>query len=702
MNFFLKDAMSRNHEIIQKFDNYYKDAYTAWNAFYPLAERDLRFYLGDQWDEQEKRDLYQEGRSTFVFNRIRRNINMVLGQQIKNRQSSVAIPLENSSAKTADQLSKLLLYVLKNNGYETISECFGGSVKTGWNLMNLWVDYRDDPLDGDIRFSREPYNSFIVDPYFTKTDFSDCNYIIKRKFLSRQQVQSLLPGQDKDIANLYKFGWERDDKFTWLPYQRLATGEDLMAYNEIFEKKFRSVKTLVDMESGELLEFDMAKEQIDMFLEQYPQLKVIDRQKQYIEKTIIVNDEVMRVEEDPYGLNEYPFESFMAIFEPESDQWGLKVQSLIRCMIDPQREANRRRSQMSDLLNSQSNSGWIANENSVINPRSLFQTSQGKVIWRREDAGPGAIEKIQPAQIPPSMFQLQELFDRDIVEIGGMNDAAFGQMESANESGVMNMLRQGAAIGNLQSMFENLRNSQKNISYKILKIIQTWSPNKVAKILKEEPTEEFYNKEFTKYDIAVQEGVLTDTQRQLYFKQLVDIKNLGAPVTGEMLAEAAPIQGKSEYNKQLAKMEQQQAQQAQKQQEIQDQVQDSLRQQAQAKAISDIALSKERFTRAVANLGLEDERASEAIQNRSQAALDKVKAMKELESMDDDHLLKHLSIIQMMEENNRKAEDKSKSENIQVSAVGDKIGQEQSNISPGNPGENQQMNPNMGVNNGQI
>ena len=66
----------------------------------------------------------------------------------------------------------------------------------------------------------------------------------------------------------------------------------------------------------------------------------------------------------------------------------------------------------------------------------------------------------------PLCFQLQEQFDQDIVEIAGVNDAAFGQIETANESGVMQLLRQGAAITNLQDLFDNLRMSQKALSQK--------------------------------------------------------------------------------------------------------------------------------------------------------------------------------------------------------------------------------------------
>lgn len=660
-------------QIVQQFDESYDEAYYAWNIFYPLAERDLRYYLGDQWDEKEKTDLFQEGRSAFVFNRIRRNINMITGYQRKHRLSSVVDPIENSDQATADQLSQLLLYVMNSSeGYQTISDCFGGALKTGWNLASVWMDYREDPINGDIRFQREPFNGFITDPYFTRLDFSDCSYIQRRKYLGVDQCASLLPGMEKEVEMLHKIGWSRDDKFTWLPYQQQPNGQELLAYNEFYLQKWRNVPMIVDMETGEFTEFDVDDERMKQMLRLYPQLKVIKKPKRYIERHIIVNDQLMKSDENPYGLDEYPFVPFVGTFEPESDQWGLKIQSIVRPMIDPQKEANRRRSQMTDILDSQINSGWIADEDSVVNPRSLFQASQGKVVWRKQDAKPGAIEKIQPAQIPPSMFQLQELFDRDMMEIVGINDAAFGVTENASESGVMMMLRQGAAIVNLQDLFDNLRLSQKALSQKTLKLIQKWSPQKVKRIINQEPTPQFYSRDFTKYDITVKEGMLTDTQKQMYFRQLVELQQLGVPVTGQMLAEAAPIQGKTKYIEQIQQMEQQQAQAQQQQAQVQQQLIDSQRQAQQAQAISNIALSKERFTRAVANMGLEDERASKAVEDRSSAALNRAKAMKELEAMDASKLTAYLSIIRVMEEMNRVQEEDVKQDDVTISAEGER------------------------------
>ena len=47
--------MSKDLEIVSEYNDCYEDAYRVWGSFYPLADRDLRFYLGNQWDAQERK-----------------------------------------------------------------------------------------------------------------------------------------------------------------------------------------------------------------------------------------------------------------------------------------------------------------------------------------------------------------------------------------------------------------------------------------------------------------------------------------------------------------------------------------------------------------------------------------------------------------------------------------------------------------------
>lgn len=658
-------------DILEEFDTYYQSAWLAWDQFLPEADRDLRFYLGDQWNREEKRDLFEQGRNAYVFNRIRPVQNMIDGYQRKNRLSSIVHPVESNDQIPADQITKALLTEFKiHNYYQVISDGFSSSNKTGMNLMTLWMDYRDDPINGDIKMGREPYNGFLLDPYFTQKDLSDCNFIMRRKYLSPEMVASLLPKKyHKNIWEIYSMGWERDDKFTWLPYQRQPSNIDLMAYNEFYKQIWTEVPILVNRETGQFMDADGADEmQIEMALFENPMLEESTRQKKRIEKHIILNDVPIHKEINPMGLDEYPFALMICVFEPESDDWSLKVQSLTRPIIDPQREGNRRRSQMTDIMDSQINSGWLADENSVINPRSLFQAGQGKVVWRREDAKPGAVEKMPPAQIPAGAFQLQQLYDEDLNHIAGVNDAAFGQIESSHETGLLMQLKQGAAMTNLQPIFDNLHFTQIELTRKVIKLMQTWTPEKVGKIIGEEPDPSFFNPDLTRYHIAVEEGVQTSTQKQLYFQQLVQLQQMGLPVEGSDLLKAAPIQGAGKMLQEMEQREKQAAEQAQQAQQLQMQEWQAKMNQATSNAMANVAQAKERFTRAVANLGLEDERASEAVQNRAQASLDRAKAVKELEAMDDERMMKLFELFRFLEEHAKADEEEIKEEDVEISA----------------------------------
>lgn len=700
--------MYDGQSIVSEFSELYEDAYYAWNPFYPLADIDLRMYLGDQWDNKEKQKLYEEGRNQWVFNLIRKNINMVDGYQRSHRLSSIVVPQESKDQQGADDLSDLLLFVMQaGDGYKYISDSFSGAIKTGWNLCTVYLDYREDPVNGDIKFGREPYSGFITDPYFTRLDLEDCSYVIRRKYMSPEQAASMLPGMEKEVWDIQSSGWSRDDKFTWLPYQTQPNGQDYIAYNEFYKQMWKQVPVLVDKETGEYTEWEGPKDALRFLLQQHPQLTVVQKPKKYIETNIILNDVYMKTEVNQFGLNEYPFVPFVGVFEPESEFWGLKLQSLTRCMVDPQKESNRRLSQMTDMVESQINSGWIADEESVINPRSLFQSSQGRVIWRDRNAKPGAIEKIQPAQIPPSFFQLQQIYASGMSEILGVNDAAFGVPESGNESGVMMMLRQGAAVNNLQGVFDNLRYAQKHLSKKILKLIQTWTPEKVERILGRKPSDQFYSKDFIKYDISIQEGPLTDTQKQMHFRQMVDVYQLTggpgvSPITPSMLAKAAPLQGKSEYLAEIQKNEEMLSKQGQEQQQVQMQVLEGQMENLKASSVEKMAGAKERFTRAIANTGLETERAARAVDNRASAALDRVKAMKELASFDDERLLKYLSLVRLMEEANRIQEERLKQDDVNISAQGEAAAEPGAEDLLGQLFAQGNVNQNQEVPNGQV
>jgi hypothetical protein len=230
------------------------------------------------------------------------------------------------------------------------------------------------------------------------------------------------------------------------------------------------------------------------------------------------------------------------------------------------------------------------------------------------------------------------------------------------------MLRQGAALIGLQDVFDNLRFAQEQISKKILMMTQSWSPEKIQRILNDEPTEDFYKLDSLKYDVAVQEGVLTDTQQQMFFNQLLALKEIGEPVPPGLLAKAAPLQGKTEYLQAMNEFNQQQQQQQQQAMQVQAEqlrIQNEL---IQTQSLANMGSAKERFTRAVANLGLEDERVSKSMDNRADTNLKQAAAIKQLDAMDDERILKLLNVFMALEDISRGQEEKMKATDVEISA----------------------------------
>ena len=134
--------------ILSRMETFYSESITINQSFWGEADTDTRFEAGDQtlWNDVYG-NLPANRRRQFNFNRIKRVVNMISGHQRRNRMSTVVVPIENGDAETADQFSKILLWNDQQEGVlETISSAFHGALVTGMNLLQVWVDYRSDPV----------------------------------------------------------------------------------------------------------------------------------------------------------------------------------------------------------------------------------------------------------------------------------------------------------------------------------------------------------------------------------------------------------------------------------------------------------------------------------------------------------------------------------------------------------------------------
>lgn len=639
--------------MISRMEAFYAESITINQSFWGEADTDTRFETGDQtlWSDIYG-NLPANRRKQFNFNRIRRVVNMVGGHQRRNRKSTIVTPVENGDSQTADQFTKVMLWCNnQENVLETISESFHGALVTGMNLLQVWVDYRSDPVSGNIKVDNCSYNSFLIDPYFRKADLSDCNALWKRSFLTKRECISLLPDKTEEIMSLIGVdsGTGRDGKFQFMPESYNYGYKNLLTYDEFYYRDYRTQKMLVDSQTGETQEWKSEDaEALREFLQTYPTIQVIENEVPTVRMAIVIQGKVMYDGPNPMGIDCYPFVPVLGYYNPQMPYFPWRIQGIVRGLRDAQYLYNRRRIIELDILESQINSGWIYKENALVNPKDVFLSGQGRGLALKDEAQMTDVQQIMAPQIPPSMIQLSELLAKEVSEISGVNEELLGSAVD-DKAGILSMLRQGAGLTTLQILFDQLDRSQKQLGKIMIDIIQAnFTPGKIKKIIEEEPTDQFYNKAFGRYDAVVEEGLNTSTQKQMQFAQMLQLREAGVPISTEDLLESATIQGKKKIIENAVAQQKQAAEAQQVQQQAALEEQAAKVNLANARAQADQGLGLERLSRVQENRALAVERTAAAEKDREIALLNFVKALKEMESIDLMHLEKLITLSNML------------------------------------------------------
>ena len=179
----------------------------------------------------------------------------------------------------------------------------------------------------------------------------------------------------------------------------------------------------------------------------------------------------------------------------------------------------------------------------------------------------------------------------------------------------------------------------------VLRAVQVnYTPGKIQRITKKDPTPEFFSGEFGQYDCVIKQAILTQTQKEAYYYQLLQLREIGIAIPDDEIVAAAPLQGKTKL---LEKM-QEVAQQQQVANQIAMETENRQAQLEMAQIDNTLALAQERRARVVADIGLARERISEGEQNYAKALLDNAKTIAEIEDLD---RARYMDVLRFTQEN---------------------------------------------------
>lgn len=689
--------MLTDNEITNEFQDNYRYARDYWLPF----QKDAQVYTlgssGYTWSEDERRALIKEGREPLEFNIQRRPLQFFSGYLRDNINEIVYGPVEGSDQKTADQFTKLGYYIWdKGQGFPTFLDAADEGIKSGIALCGIQMDYSKDFINGDISFFKRTYNSFYLDPTFESINLNDCAFAITRDLVDKQFAKQLLPFIDPKEIDQLSMGY-RDDKFVqYRPeFTTFSRNKNLIAYDQYYKRVTKKRKFLVDMDSSYYRDItDLSNEEIQKLRmgirrfnemrddpeipdNEIPNLEIKTVDRGFVELNIMLNGHRFYCGEDKTGINQtYPFVPLICYMEPSIWMPSQRIQGLSATTWSLQRQFNKRHMKIIDMMDSDISTGFKYMIGSVADPSDLQQSGQNKLIGIDPENAPQGMDSVQQLQgggANPALIQYQEILDKLSLTLSNVTESVLGidDKTGLQISGRAAEQRIAQGLRGNRKIIDNVETAQLVLGGLILKAIQThYPPGKVKRILAEEPTEQFYEKEFEQYDAVIKEGVRSKSQKDAYYYELVNLKRDGiVDVPQEEIVRALSMSGLSDLEEAMKKKDEMLSQQQSQAQEFQKVQMESMI----AKKEADLGLAQERRSRVISNLSLKDERESEAQQNIAQAALDRAKAITEISKLREDRILKVLQFVNQLEQQEAAGREAQKT---QVGAQADAINAE--------------------------
>lgn len=619
-------------DLKQMMDWFYQSNYPTNATYWMQGAIDKRFKVGDQ---QLYNQVYGNNQNVqkFFFNLIRRHINMICGFQRRNRKSTVTLPVHDNDDSLSDDYNKVFRWCDDRDGFqEYLSQAFEGACDTGETMLHLYPDFTYDPISGDLFTDSVQWNNYLIDQYTRKQDLSDCNGIWRRRWTSKEMAKSLIPGYAKEIDKM-KPGGMKDGRFpVQAELQNVATS-NLFTFDEFYYRTTRPGKIILDPYTGEAVEWedDESEEEgmMERVLQQQPWLQVKDAQIPTVKMVIAISGKTVYHGKNHLSIDDYPMVPAQTYIEQDIQAYAWRKQGIIRNLRDSQFLYNMRKVIELQLLQSSLNAGWIYPVDVVPDTKCFRQTSGGDgfLIPLKQGHLPNEIQRIEPVAIPQSLLELSQSLAEDITKISGVNEELLGSATD-DKSGILSMLRQGAGLTTLQTIFDKLDYTQRLYGkIRLQAIRKNFSKGKIRNILGHEADPRFFSSFSQKYAISVEEGNYSATQRQTELQQLLHFKELGMPIANKSIMRAAIISNKKQVMQEMEEESQQQQQAQQQQAEQQAKVDQSKIMATMAKAKLDEAKIAETFAKV-------DDLEANAEHKKAQTEFDLVRSMLELESMD--------------------------------------------------------------------
>lgn len=488
-------------QLVQWFDDYEEASFEARQ----LAEKDRDFYDGKQWTEDEENELNNRGQAASVFNRIAPKIDFILGMEAQTRTVPKAHPRTPVEEGGADAATDAVRFVMDFNDWDQERSDSGEDL---FIEGTCGADIRvEDDANGQsvVKIERIPWDRLFWDPRSRWHDFRDAKYFGTVVWMDVEDAKAKWP-KKKDIidqsVHASRTSWDEtsEDRPHFGVWSDYSANRPRVKVSQIWYHVGGEWYVATYTRAG--------------FFEEPRVSPYLDSDLQTVPGLLLQSAKVDR----------------------DNNRYGV-----VRSLISPQEEINKRRSKSLHLLNMRQ----VVAEKGAVEDRERARTELARPDGWVEVHGNARFELSNTNDMSSGHLALLQDAKGEIDAIGA--NAALTGKDPRQQSGRAIQARQQGGTIELARTFDRFRAWQLRV-YRAswLRIRQFWTAERMIRVTDDERNIKYVglNQPLTRADIAAHRGIpippnLTPEQ-QLQLQEVVGTKNELAALDVDIIMDQSP------------------------------------------------------------------------------------------------------------------------------------------------------------------
>lgn len=446
------------------------------------ATKDFDFREGRQWTSEELKELKKRGQPDIVENEIFYKVNAIKGRY-KKQKTKIVFRGRNvaQDEPVANDLSDLTLHILQRSGYEFEEDpCFDDGIVSGFGCLEPYVEF-DEAYEPEIKVRHIDCLDVYPDPYSKKSDFSDAHYVCIAKWVHIAEAVNMYPAKANELNQYYTLTGQngqlsgidklRGDNYIDYKNRRVRLVE--VRYKEQTKKKILIYSN--QQQGSQVIDVSAKSDaQIKKMQKGIPDSKLVEKSIDNIKVGVYCGDILLEdIKDMPHEYKSFFLIPYYVYRKKNGEPYGI-----VRQLIDPQTEVNKRRSKALHLL--MTNQALI--EEGTVRDKDDFRAELAKPDGLMEVRNKDKVEILKNIEVADTQMKLHDQSLGAIDRIVGVPTEPIASEQI--RSGVGMARKQAAVDIPIAPIFENLRRTRLLLGKHIYELIkQYYTAEKVFYVL---------------------------------------------------------------------------------------------------------------------------------------------------------------------------------------------------------------------------